>query len=129
MDSKDKLFEITQELEKLAVSARRAWIRSLPILIGRGCTSCDNPGRYYRDFLIMETGYQRFTSADISIFKDGVGEVDPEVEVDWDEDSIEWRLFGRTNGWDDFSEDGDNAWVTCEHCGAAYRLPREVEWA
>jgi hypothetical protein len=33
-----------------------------------------------------------------------------------------------TRGWDAMSEGGDDAWLSCDGCGATFEVPDDVDW-
>lgn len=101
--------------EKALREARQRWYESLPEFPADGhCLFCDNDGTEFGDWQHIEEGYSRWTNGS---FEDGV-------------------LRLPTNGWDDYSDQGEFEWVECnayqaghpEHCGAAYALPEDMEW-
>lgn len=93
--------------------ARAAWVALLPHLSvdddgALHCTHC----RSTEGLRVREIGYERWTSAANDYA------ADPEPGV----------LYASSDGWDDMTEEGTDAWVYCIECDTAHQLPENVEW-
>lgn len=73
-------------------------------------------------FEVVETGYDRNTSIELEF-----EEVDAD-DPDGEPSQVYAQAFGQTNGWSDYSEDGDIETCACTQCGHIYELPEVFEW-
>lgn len=79
-----------------------------PVPIGEdGVPACPCGGDEWR---YVERGYEQWSTAE------------------WDESEGPGRWRVTQDGWDDMSEGGAAQCLRCEHCGAEYQLPEEVDF-
>jgi hypothetical protein len=79
------------------------------------CVECNS-----ESFAVVETGYDRSTQIDL--------EFEDDDDPDGEPSQIYTTAFGMTNGWSDFSDDGDIETCACTECGHIYELPGVFEW-
>lgn len=91
--------------------------RGYPTLnVGEDRDPVDCPTCGADDIWMVEDGYMRWTRCDNW---DVAG---PEAELD------RAVLHLRTDGWDDFSEDGEIRWFQCMSCNARFQWEGEMAW-
>ena len=107
LESQIKLYD------DLARSARKQWVEQLPDLPPSGlCTECDCDLTHDSNLWWWEEGYNRMSTG---AMKDPAAGPYPAA-----------HFF--SDGWDDYSEDGDVAWIRCASCMAGYAIPEDVDW-
>ncbi len=79
------------------------------------CTHCGCE----ENFEVTETGYDRNTSIELEF---------ADLDDDGELPQTYTMATGSTNGWSDFSENGDIEVCCCSECGHIYALPEVFEW-